>query len=60
MAEMRAQGRAQVENPAVAAFVIQTSVQWTGARLLLAGVPEAQVDAAIDTVSEMLARLIRA
>jgi AcrR family transcriptional regulator len=58
--ELRAQGRARIENPAVAAFVIQTSVQWTAARLLLAGVPEAQVDAAIDIVSEMLARLILA
>jgi AcrR family transcriptional regulator len=55
---LRGWGLSQIENPASAAFVIQTSVQWTGARLLLAGVPEAQVDAAIDTVSEMLARLI--
>jgi AcrR family transcriptional regulator len=58
LAALRASGRARVENPASAAFVIQTSVQWTAARLMLGGAPEAQVDAAVETVSEMISRLI--
>jgi AcrR family transcriptional regulator len=58
LASLRADGRVQARNPASAAFVIQTSVQWTAARLMLGGASEAEVDAAVDTVSEMISGLM--
>jgi AcrR family transcriptional regulator len=58
LAALRADGRVQARNPASAAFVIQTSVQWTAARLMLGGASEAEVDAAVDTVSEMISGLM--
>ena len=51
-------GRARVADPATAAFVIHTSVEWTAARLILGGAPEASVDAAVETVTDMIARMI--
>jgi AcrR family transcriptional regulator len=58
LASLRADGRVRARNPASAAFVIQTSVQWTAARLMLGGASEAEVDAAVDTVSEMISGLM--
>lgn len=58
LASLRADGRVQARNPASAAFVIQTAVQWTAARLMLGGAAETEVDAAVDTVSEMISGLM--
>jgi AcrR family transcriptional regulator len=58
LASLRADGRVQARNPASAAFVIQTAVQWTAARLMLGGASETEVDAAVDTVSEMISGLM--
>jgi len=55
---LNATGRARVSDPDTAAFVIHTSVEWTGARLMLGGAPDAQLDAAVDSMSEMISRLI--
>ena len=55
---LNATGRARVIDPATTAFVIHTSVEWTGARLMLGGAPDAQLDAAVDTMSAMISRLI--
>ena len=55
---LNARGLGFAEDPPMAAFVIQTSVQWTASRMMLGGMPDERVDAAVDTVSEMIARLI--
>jgi len=56
--DLNARGLVAASDPPMAAFVIQTSVQWTASRMMLGGMPDERVDAAVDTVSEMIARLI--
>lgn len=55
---LKTEGRTRVADPAATAFVIQISVEWTAARLVLGGAPEETVDAAVDTVTDMVSRMI--
>ncbi len=49
-----------VRDPDSAAFVIHTSVEWTASRLMLGGADEAEVEAAVETTTDMIAGLILA
>lgn len=51
-------GRTRVADPASAAFAIHAAVEWSAARLMLGGAPDEVVDRAVDTVTEMVSRLI--
>lgn len=55
---LQADGRARALDPASAARVVNYAVEWVGARLYLGGAPEEVVDAAVDTTTEMVARLL--
>lgn len=47
-----------VRDPDSAAFVIHTSVEWTASRLMLGGASDAEVAAAVETTTDMIAGLI--
>jgi AcrR family transcriptional regulator len=47
-----------VRDPDSAAFVIHTSVEWIGSRLILGGAGDADVVAAVETTTDMIAGLI--
>jgi AcrR family transcriptional regulator len=51
-------GAGRVRDPDSAAYVIHTSVEWTASRLILGGASEAQVEAAVEATTDMIAGLI--
>jgi AcrR family transcriptional regulator len=55
---LRERGVARVKDIPSAAFVIHNSVEWIASRLVLGEAPEGVLDAAVDTTSEMISRLI--
>jgi AcrR family transcriptional regulator len=56
-AVLQAEGRLRVADLATATFVIYTSVEWTASRLMLGG-SGADVDAAVEAVSDMVSRFL--
>ncbi len=55
---LREEGLSDVADVSSASFVIHTSVEWIAARLVLGEAPQEKVDAAVDTTSAMISRLI--
>ncbi|MEE9606824.1 MAG: TetR/AcrR family transcriptional regulator [Myxococcota bacterium] len=54
---LRDQGRTRIEDVATAAYVIHLSMEWTASRLMLGDSP-VDIDAAVETASEMLSRFL--
>jgi hypothetical protein len=55
---LKAEGRTRIQDPASAAFVIHLSVEWAASRLVLGGAAEAEIDAVVDTASDMISRFL--
>jgi AcrR family transcriptional regulator len=55
---LKSQGRLRVDDVASAAFLIHTSTEWTGARLMLGDSNPAHVDAAVEAASDMISRFL--
>jgi hypothetical protein len=55
---LKSQGRLRIDDVASAAFLIHTSTEWTGARLMLGDSNPAQVDAAVEAASDMISRFL--
>lgn len=51
-------GMGRVRDTESAAYVIHTSVEWTASRLMLGGASDAEVAAAVETTTDMIAGLI--
>jgi AcrR family transcriptional regulator len=57
LTRLRAEGRVRVADPATAAFLIQTAIQWMTVRLTL-GDAEVDADAAMDGAAELVSRFL--
>ena len=55
---LKAQGRLRIDDVGAAAFLIHTSTEWTGARLMLGDSEPADVDAAVQAASDMISRFL--
>src|SRR5262249_2267268 len=54
---LKSEGQLRIDDVTTATFVIYTSVEWTASRLMLGGA-EADVDAAVEAVSDMVSRFL--
>ena len=55
--ELQGRGEIRIDDLSTAAFVIQVSVEWISSRLVLGG-SRVDVDAAVETASDMLSRFL--
>jgi AcrR family transcriptional regulator len=55
---LKAEGRLRVDDVRTAAFLIHTSSEWTGARLMLGESEPEHIDAAVESAADMISRFL--